>query len=137
MRLCASFASCFTCSMIARSVRVPSNVSRIVSYMVVPFLVDFCRVSSSAGDNMPGRIERVRHAVNVHCGDQDSTGPTRNEQEPAKPPDPHAFPRACEMQKRKHGEGKLQGQHALTEGEQIGHAALSSQADNQYGRQDR
>ena len=41
------------------------------------------------------------------------------------------------MQQRKHGEGELQREHHLTEGEQIGHAALSSQPNDQNGRQDR
>src|SRR3954470_9173322 len=101
MRLCASFASVFTCSMIARSVAVPSSVSRIVSYMVVPFL------ASSAGNNVPCGAERFRQAVNVHRGDQNSTAPTSNQQEPAEFPVPHAPSRTGEMQKRKHGEGEL------------------------------
>ena len=49
-RLWASFASCLTCSMMARSVGVPSNVTRMVLYMGIPFL---SMRRSSAGDDLP------------------------------------------------------------------------------------
>ena len=37
-RLCASLASFLMCSMMTRSVAVPSRVTRMVSYMVAPFV---------------------------------------------------------------------------------------------------
>src|SRR5208283_5233126 len=108
-RLCASFASCLTCSIIARSVGVPSSVTRIVSYMVVPFVGS----ASSADDDLPRRFQRVRQAKNVHRGDQNSTAPTGNQKEPAVLPSPHALAGAGEVQQWEHGERKLQGQHDL------------------------
>src|SRR4030081_3621191 len=115
--------------MIARSVVVPSNVTRMVSYM----LIRFCRLvvpASSAGDNLPRGFERVRQAVEVHRADQDSTAPTSNQQEPTVLPSPHSLARTCEVQQREHRKRKLQRQHHLAQSQQIGNAAVAPQSDD-------
>ena len=39
------------------------------------------------------------------------------------------------MQQREHGEGKLQGEHDLAEGEQVGDTAVAAQANDEDGGQ--
>ena len=56
-------------------------------------------------------------------------------QEPAVPPLAHALARAGEVQQREHGEGKLQRQHHLAEGQQVGDAAVAAHADDEDRRQ--
>src|ERR1700680_5091062 len=112
--------------MIARSVVVPSKVTRMVSYMIFRF----CRLfvpASAAGDTLPRGFERVRQAVEVHRGDQDSTAPTSNQQEPTILPSPHTLAGTREVQQREHRKRKLQRQDHLAQSQQIGNAAVASQ----------
>ena len=69
--------------------------------------------------------------------DQDRAGPAGNQQKPAVLPRAHALARTGEMQQRKHGERKLQRQHDLAQREQVGHAAVAADADDENRRQDR
>src|SRR5580704_8316655 len=116
--------------MIARSLGVPSSFTRMVSYIVF-VSVDPCKnwvrqrrgSPSSASDDLPRRLQRVREPVDIHGGDQNSTGPTCDQQNPAIFPVPHSFSGAGELQQGKHGERKLQRQHHLTERQQVGHTA--------------
>src|SRR5690348_17045868 len=126
-RLCIAAASGLMWSMIARSVVVPSSVTRIVSYITLP----------SARDHMPRRAHRFRQSVYIHDRDQDSARPARNHQKPSISPRPHSLLRTGEMQQRKHGKWKLQCQHHLAERQQIGHSAISTQSDDNDRRQNR
>src|SRR5579863_1228859 len=135
--------------MMARSVVVPSSVTRMVSYMgfgrpnaifgAISRDGQECppRIfSSSAGDDLPGGFQRVGQAVDVHDGDQDSTGPTGKQQKAAVLPIAHALAGTGELQQRKHGERKLQREYDLAEGQQFGDAAISAEANDENGRED-
>src|SRR5690349_5101671 len=101
----------------ARSVGVPSSVSRIFSYM--EYFTRLCGFSfattleSSSRDHLPGTSDGVGQAINVHERDQDSTGPTRHQKEPTILPVAHTTARTGELKEWKHGKGKLQRQHDL------------------------
>src|SRR5207248_1046556 len=111
--------------MIARSVAVPSRVTRIVSYIF------FEPLSSTASDYLPCGSERLGQPVKVHGGDQDSTRPTRSQQEAAILPSSHSLFGTGELQQGKHCEWKLQGKDNLAESKQIGNATVATQADDE------
>ncbi len=84
---------------------------------------------------MPRRPHGIGEAIDVHEGDQNSTGPTCGEEKPTVLPIAHTLLRTGEVQEREHGEGKLQGENDLAEREQVGDAAVASESDDEYGRQ--
>src|SRR5580704_12625339 len=131
-RLPASFASSFTCSMMARSVGVPSSVTRMVSYMV---LAPSC--TSPAGNDLPCRFQRIGQTEYIHRRNQDRAGPSGGEQKPSILPPPHPLPRTGELQQRKHGKRQLQRQDYLTQRQKISDAAITTQADDKHCREDR
>src|SRR5581483_2887414 len=127
MRLRINLASGLICSMMARSVRVPSSVTRIVLYMAV---------QSAARDDLPGGFDGLRETIHIHECNQYGAAPTGQQEEAAGAPEAHAFARAGEMQEREHGEGELKREHDLAEGEEVVDAAIAAQADDQDGRYD-
>src|ERR1700730_8933179 len=62
---------------------------------------------STAGDDLPGCFQRVGQTVDVHGGDQDSTGPTSGQQNRAILPRSHSLAGTGEVQQRKHRKRKL------------------------------
>src|SRR5215472_7518003 len=117
--------------MIARSLAVPSSVTKMVSYMIAILT----RVSC-ANDDVPGYLQRFRQTVKIHAEDQNSARPPRSHQEPAILPRAHTLFRTGELQKRKHGKRKLQRKYYLTEGEQICDTGVTMQANDEYGGND-
>ena len=97
-----------------------------------------CRIGASSPDDRPRQacFQRVGQAVDVHGGDQDSAAaPAGDQQEPASFPLAHPLAGAGELQQRKHGKRQLQRQHHLAEGQQVVHAAVAAQADDEDRRQ--
>src|SRR5580658_2779296 len=94
-RLCMSFASCLMCSIMARSVGVPSKVTRMVLYMRQLF-------GLSAFDNLPSLFHGVRQTVKVKGRDCQCRTPAGDEQKPPEPPLSHPLAGTGEVQQGEH-----------------------------------
>ena len=66
---------------------------------------------------------------------RERAAPAGDQQKPAVLPCAHAFAGAGEVQQRKHGERKLQREHDLAQREQVVHAAVAAQADDEDRRE--
>jgi hypothetical protein len=114
---------------VIHSFRFSRPVGELSKYLVPPQALP-------ASNNLPRRFQRIRQPIHVHGGDQNSTGPTCDQQKPAIFPISHSLPGTGELQQWKHGERKLQRQNDLTERQQVSHTAVASHSDDQHGRQD-
>ena len=117
--------------------KAPANAVAAFARRRVCFTRLLAKAATNLGRRLPSTISpAVGQAIEIQHRDEQAGTPAHNQQKPAVGEAAHPLSRTGEVQQRKQGQRQLERQDHLTEHQQVGHAAVAAQADDEHGRDD-